>query len=165
MRKSIFQDTERIVVREVEVERRDADVAVFHRFQVEWFTGRWADADKLATEALELADQLQDEQYRVIALYARALLDAHLGRDETAHSCATEALAIADAVSDALFAVQSRTVLGFLAISHGDAGAADRELRHLPAWLYSNGWREPTDFAWTNATEAMIGAGEEGAGR
>jgi ATP/maltotriose-dependent transcriptional regulator MalT len=133
---------------------------LFHRFQVEWFTGRWSEADELATEALELADQLQDEQYRVIALYARALLDAHLGRDETARTCAADALAIADAVSDALFAVQSRTVLGFLALSRGDARAADRELRPLPAWLFSNGWREPTDFAWTNATEAMIGAGE-----
>ena len=133
---------------------------LFHRFQVEWFTGRWAQANRLATEAIELADQLQDEQYRVIALYARALLDAHLGRDETARTCVTEALAIAAAVSDALFAVQSRTVLGFLALSRGDARAADRELRPLPAWLYSNGWREPTDFAWTNAIEAMIGTGE-----
>ena len=94
---------------------------LFHRFQVEWFTGRWAEADELATRALELADQLRDDQYRVIALYARALLDAHLGRVEPARTGANEALAIADAVSDALFAVQSRTVLGFLALSQGDA--------------------------------------------
>jgi DNA-binding CsgD family transcriptional regulator len=133
---------------------------LFHRFQVEWFTGRWAEADRLATLALELADQLQDDQYRGIALYARALLDAHLGRVEPARTRATEALAIADALSDALFAVQSRTVLGFLALSHGDAEAADRELRALPAWLHSNGWREPTDFAWANAIEAMIGTGD-----
>jgi DNA-binding CsgD family transcriptional regulator len=133
---------------------------LFHRFQVEWFTGCWAEADELATQALDLADQLRDDQYRVIALYARALLDAHLGRVEPARTGAADALTIADAVSDALFAVQSRTVLGFLALSRGDARAADRELRPLPAWLFSNGWREPTDFAWTNATEAMIGAGE-----
>lgn len=133
---------------------------LFHRFQVEWFTGRWAEADQLATLALELADQLRDDQYRVIALYARALLDAHLGRDEPARTRATEAIAIAETVSDGLFAVQSRTVLGFLALSHGDAAAAARELRDLPAWLYSNGWREPTDFAWANAIEAMIGTGD-----
>lgn len=133
---------------------------LFHRFQVEWFTGRWSEADQLATLALERADQLGDDQYRVIALFARALLDAHLGRIEAARTRATEALAIADAVSDALFAVQSRTVLGFLALSHGDSAAADSELRALPAWLYSNGWREPTDFAWANAIEAMIGTGE-----
>lgn len=133
---------------------------LFHRFQVEWFTGRWAKADQLANDALELADQLRDDQYRVIALYARALLDAHLGRIEAARTGASGALAIADAVSDALFAVQIRTVLGFLALSDGDVAAADRELRDLPAWLYSNGWREPTDFAWVNAIEAMIGAGD-----
>jgi len=133
---------------------------LFHRFQVEWFTGRWAEADELATRALELADQLRDDQYHVIALYARALLDAHRGRVEAARTDATKALAIADAVSDVLFAVQSRTVLGFLALSHGDAEAADHELRSLPRWLYSNGWREPTDFAWANAIEAMIGVGD-----
>ena len=133
---------------------------LFHRFQVEWFTGRWGEADELAARALELADQLRDEQYRVIALYARALLDAHLGRIDRARTDATKALASADAVSDVLFAVQSRTVLGFLALSRGDAEAADHELRSLPRWLYSNGWREPTDFAWANAIEAMIGVGD-----
>ena len=96
----------------------------------------------------------------MIALYARALLDAHLGRVEPARTGAAEALTIADAVSDALFAVQSRTVLGFLALSQEDVAAADRELRALPAWLYSNGWREPTDFAWVNAIEAMVGTGD-----
>jgi DNA-binding CsgD family transcriptional regulator len=130
---------------------------LFHRFQVEWFTGRWAEADHLSTLALELADQLRDDQYRGIALYARALLDAHLGRTGAARARATEALAIADAVSDGLFAIQSRTVLGFLALAEGDVAAADRELRPLPDWLHSNGWREPTDFAWTNAIEALIG--------
>jgi DNA-binding CsgD family transcriptional regulator len=133
---------------------------LFHRFQVEWFTGSWEKADQLANDALELGDQLRDEQYRVIALYARALLDAHLGRIDSARAGAIEALAIADAVSDALFAIQIRTVLGFLALSAGDVAAADSELRDLPAWLYSNGWREPTDFAWTNTIEAMIGVGD-----
>jgi DNA-binding CsgD family transcriptional regulator len=35
-----------------------------------------------------------------------------------------------------------------------------QHVRALPGWLYSNGWREPTDFAWANAIEAMIGAGD-----
>jgi DNA-binding CsgD family transcriptional regulator len=133
---------------------------LFHRFQVEWFTGHWAEADELATAALELADQLRDEQYRAIALYARALLDAHLGRVDAARMGATESLAIAEAVSDSLFALQSRTVLGFVALSCGDAVEADRVLRTLPAWLQANGWHEPTDFAWANAIEAMIGVGD-----
>jgi DNA-binding CsgD family transcriptional regulator len=132
---------------------------LFHRFQVEWFTGRWDVAGDLATAALELSDQLRDDQYRVIALYARALLDAHLGDEQAAEDGAREALAIADALSDSLFALQSRTVLGFLDLSRGDPSAADAHLRALPAWLYDRGWNEPTDFAWTNAIEAMIGVG------
>src|SRR5205823_12128765 len=110
---------------------------LFHRFQVEWFSGRWDQADRLASAALELAEQLRDEQYRGIALYARALLDAHLGRVEAARSAATESLAIAESLSDSLFAVQSRTALGFLELSRGDPEAADRQLRKLPAWLDS----------------------------
>jgi DNA-binding CsgD family transcriptional regulator len=129
---------------------------LFHDFQIEWFTGRWTEADRLATEALELADQLRDEQYRGIALYARALLDAHLGSVEAGRAGAGAALAIAEAQSDSLFALQSRTVLGFLELSLGDAAAADRHLRPLPAWLHEHGWNEPTDFAWCNAIEAMI---------
>jgi DNA-binding CsgD family transcriptional regulator/DNA polymerase III delta prime subunit len=133
---------------------------LFHRFQVEWFSGRWDQADRLASAALELAEQLRDEQYRGIALYARALLDAHLGRVEAARSAATESLAIAESLSDSLFAVQSRTVLGFLELSHGHPEAADRQLRKLPAWLDSHGWAEPTDFAWINAIEAMVAIGQ-----
>jgi DNA-binding CsgD family transcriptional regulator len=133
---------------------------LFHGFQVEWFTGHWTEANRLATEALQLADQLRDEQYRGIALYARALLDAHLGDLEAARTSATAALATADAQSDSLFGLQSRTVLGFLELSRGDADAADRHLRPLPGWLQEHGWREPTDFAWCNAIEAMIAVGD-----
>ncbi|MDQ6806210.1 MAG: AAA family ATPase [Actinomycetota bacterium] len=138
---------------------------LFHRFQVEWFSGHWDQADRLAGAALELAEQLRDEQYRGIALYARALLDAHLGRVEAARSAATESLEIAESLSDSLFALQSRTVLGFLALSAGDPETADQQLRKLPAWLESHGWAEPTDFAWINAIEAMIAIGELGEAR
>jgi DNA-binding CsgD family transcriptional regulator len=133
---------------------------LFHLFQVDWFTGRWEAAGRHASAALELADQLRDEQYRGIALYAHALLGAHLGQVATARAAAEEAVSISEAISDALFGVQSRTALGFLELSLGDFEAADRRLRELPVWLVSRGWDEPTDFAWTNAIEAAIGIGE-----
>jgi DNA-binding CsgD family transcriptional regulator len=59
-----------------------------------------------------------------------------------------------------LFGLQSRTVLGFLELSRGDAAAADGHLRPLPGWLLAHGWNEPTDFAWCNAIEAMIAVGD-----
>lgn len=138
---------------------------LFHRFQVEWFSGNWDQADRLASAALELAEQLRDEQYCGIALYARALLDAHVGHVDAARSAATESLKIAESLSDSLFALQSRTVLGFLELSTGDPERADQWLRELPAWLESHGWAEPTDFAWINAIEAMIAIGELGEAR
>ncbi len=113
---------------------------LFHRFQVEWFVGRWTAADRCATEAIELAEQLGDEQYEGVALYARALLDAHLGSTEAAREGAARALAVAKAVSDELFGLQTRTVLGFLELSHGDAAAADGRLHlRFPAWLDKHG--------------------------
>jgi DNA-binding CsgD family transcriptional regulator len=133
---------------------------LFHLFQVDWFTGQWAAAGRHAAEVLDLADQLRDEQYRGIALYAHALLGAHLGHVAQARAAAEEAMAISEAISDALFGVQSRTVLGFLDLSLGDFEAADRRVCELPVWLVSHGWNEPTDFAWTNAIEAAIGIGE-----
>jgi DNA-binding CsgD family transcriptional regulator len=133
---------------------------LFHLFQVEWFTGRWEVAGEHVGAALELAGQLGDEQYRGIARYAQALLAAHRGQVADARVAAQEALSVAEAISDALFALQSRTVLGFLELSGGDLEAADRQLRQLPAWLVAHGWDEPTDFAWANATEALIGIGE-----
>lgn len=133
---------------------------LFHLFQVEWFAGCWDAAGGHVGAMLELADQLGDEQYRGTARYAEALLGAHRGQVEDARAAAREALSIAETVSDALFALQSRTVLGFLRLSAGDLEAADRELRPLPAWLVSHGWDEPTDFAWVNAIEALIGVGE-----
>jgi DNA-binding CsgD family transcriptional regulator len=135
---------------------------LFHLFQVEWFTGRWARASEYVAMMRELADLLGDRQYRAISLYAQALLDAHLGRVPEAHAAAEEALRIAEAVSDELFAIQSQTVLGFIELSVGDVAAADRNLRRLPAWLIERGWNEPTDFAWAPAIEALTGLGELG---
>ena len=133
---------------------------LFHLFQVEWFTGRWQVAGGHIGAMVELADQLGDQQYRGIALYAQALLDAHRGDAAVARAEAQEAVEIAETISDALFGIQSRTVLGFIELSVGDPEAADRHLRPLPAWLLSHGWEEPTDFAWTNAIEAIVGIGE-----
>jgi DNA-binding CsgD family transcriptional regulator len=138
---------------------------LFHLFQVEWFTGRWERAGGHVRAALELADQLGDEQYRGIARYAEALLCAHVGNVADARAAAQEAVSISRAISDVLFGLQSRTVLGFIELSVGDFEAADRHLRPLPAWLVSHGWDEPTDFAWTNAIEALVGIGELSAAR
>jgi DNA-binding CsgD family transcriptional regulator len=137
----------------------------FHLFQVEWFTGRWEAAGDQVQAIAELADQLGDEQYRGIARYAQALLGAHLGQVAEARAAAQEAASISATISDALFGVQSRTVLGFLELSIGDAEAAVHELRPLPAWLVSHGWDEPTDFAWTNTIEALLGVGDFEAAR
>ena len=81
---------------------------LFHGFQVEWFTGRWTEANRLATEALQLADQLRDEQYRRMRLYARARLDAH--RRAQATRGGRRGACTADAHSDSLVGLQTRTV-------------------------------------------------------
>ena len=114
---------------------------------------------ELATDALELADQLRDDQYRVIALYARAPRRPprphRLGSRGRDRGAGDRRRGLGRPVRNP---DPNRARLPG-AIGR-DVAAADSELRDLPAWLYSNGWREPTDFAWANTIEAMIGVGD-----
>jgi DNA-binding CsgD family transcriptional regulator len=132
---------------------------LFHLVMLEWFAGRWETALRHATAALELAEQLRDEQYRGMVLHAKALVDAHLGRVESARAAAEEAAVIAEAVSDAVFAIWNQSVLGNLEFALGNEDAAGEHLRALPGRLLSLGWNDPGNV-WPNAIQALIALGE-----
>jgi hypothetical protein len=86
----------------------------------QWFTGRW-EADEQVT-ALRTGPT-RDDQYRVIALYAFAHLDAHLGRDRAAPP-RPAALTAQTPSPDALFSSSKPNCVSN-ALSQGDV-AADR---------------------------------------
>lgn len=127
---------------------------------LEWFAGRWQRALAHASAALDLAEQLGDDQFRGMVLHGRALVDAHRGDVEAARSAAAEAAEIADAVADAIFPIWNEAVLGHLELSLGEPEAAAAHLRDLPERLTVLGWNDPADSVWPDAIEALVEVGD-----
>jgi DNA-binding CsgD family transcriptional regulator len=131
--------------------------ALLHQAELEWRAGNWPLAARHAEDGYDCAEQLGREQDMSALLYARALLDAHLGRVEKAREEAERGIALSESCGDEVFRLQNLSVLGFLELSLGDAGAADRILRPLAAHLSSSGWREPSiSGELPNAIEALL---------
>jgi tetratricopeptide (TPR) repeat protein len=133
---------------------------LFHLMMLEWFAGHWDRALVHASTALELAEQLADDQFRGMVLHCRALVDAHRGDVEAARSAAAEAAAIADAAADAIFGIWNEAVLGHLELSLGNPQAAAAHLAALPERLTTLGWNDPADSAWPDAIEALVETGD-----
>ncbi len=132
---------------------------LFYELVLEHQAGDWRRGLELAAAALELAEQLRDAQFHGMALYGKALMLAHLGEAAQARAALAEALAVAEAVGDAHFELWARSLLGFVALSLGDAHEAVRQLRHLPERLAAQGWNEPAD-PWPDTIEALVAVGE-----
>ena len=140
--------------------------ALLHQAELEFRAGNWSLAARKAAEGYERAEQIGREQDMSALLYASALVDAHLGRVEEARDAATRGVALSERCGDEVFRLQNLSVLGFLELSVGDPGAADRILRPLAARLASSGWREPSVYGeLPNAIEALVELGELGEAR
>jgi DNA-binding CsgD family transcriptional regulator len=133
---------------------------LFHLVMLEWFAGRWEVALERAEAALELAEQMRDEQFRGMVLCGKAIAEAHLGRVESARADAEEGAAIAVSVADEVFPIWNYSVLGNLELSLGNLREAGEHLRMLPARLADMGWNDPADIVWPDSIEVLIGLGE-----
>jgi DNA-binding CsgD family transcriptional regulator len=130
--------------------------------ELELRAGRWTRAAELTDQGLAFASRVELEGHSLGAFtYARAQVDAHLGRVLPARAGARRALASSDEAGDRWFGFRSRAVLGFLALSVGDAAGAAQELLPLADELERIGVAQPNAFrVLPNAIEAMIDAGE-----
>ena len=140
--------------------------ALLHQAQLEFRAGNWSLAARRAAEGYERAEQIGREQDMSALLYASALVDVHLGRIDEARDAATRGIVFSERCGDEVFRLLNLSVLGFLELSVGDPGAADRILRPLAARLASHGWREPSIYGeLPNAIEALVELGELGEAR
>jgi DNA-binding CsgD family transcriptional regulator len=131
--------------------------ALLHQAELEFRAGNWPLAARKAAEGYERAEQIGREQDMSALLYARGLVDAHLGRVEEAREAAGRGIELSERCGDEVFRLQHLSVLGFLELSVGDPGAADKILRPLAARLASSGWREPSIYGeLPNAIEALV---------
>ena len=133
---------------------------LFHLSLLEWYSGRVLPALARLAEATDLADQLDDPQFRGTILHVRSFVAAHFGEFDEARELAEQGRRLARAADDALFLLAHGGVLGFIELSLGHAAAADARLRPLLEAELGRGWEEPAfNPLWSNALDAAISAG------
>jgi DNA-binding CsgD family transcriptional regulator len=129
--------------------------------QVELVRGRWQRAQGWAEEALRTTKRLARPFALAQGLLAAATVDAHLGKPETVRAAAAELVDQAERTGLVPFVLEGRAVLGFVALSQGDARAAHAELGPVLERLSDLGVREPivVRLVWTEL-DALIELGE-----
>ena len=127
--------------------------------EIACWTGDWEEADRLAAEGVALADRVGSSAFLGSALYARGLVDAHLGRVADARAAGERIVGLfPDSGGQAPL---GHWVLGFLALSLDDAGAADEHYTRAAALVAALGQREPARFRFhPDHVEAVVRLGD-----
>ena len=128
--------------------------------------GRWPPADAYARATLELTLGTEMWNAEAAGRWTAALVDAHLGRVEAAQEHAEKGRREAEQLGDLAFATRCSHVLGFLALSLGDADDAVRHLAPLRAAEERLNLREPAAFCiGPDLAETLVLAGDLDAAR
>ncbi len=128
---------------------------------LELWRGNWRQASHWAAALAEMVEQTGDNYYLFCALLARGQVDAHSGRLDAARAAAVEAVAIAVATGDAAREAEARQLLGFVALSRRDFGAAATELTAADRLIDQLGQREPASYRFhPDLVEALAGLGD-----
>ena len=136
-------------------------IALYHLAELECWARDLRRADDLAGRCLELARQLPPSNLEHNLRYIAALVGAYRGRVDAARDDAELGSAGAREMGDALGEMRNELVLGFLALSIGDAAGACERLGPLVARLRASGIVEPGVVpAVPLAAEAMVGVGD-----
>ena len=135
-------------------------MTLLHLAELECRAGAFAAAEARARTGLELARTMDVAQWEAALLYVTALALAYRGELEAASALAEEGAAIAEGLGDALYRLHNRAVLGFIALSRGEAARAAELLLPLNDELVRIGHRElSANRISANAAEALAGAG------
>ena len=127
--------------------------------EIDCWTGRWADADRIATEGVELAHRVGTSAFLGSALYARGLMDAHLGRVEEARAAGSRIVELFPGADPQ--GALGHWVLGFLALSLDDPAAADEHFGRAAAIVDGLGQKEPARFRFhPDYAEAVVQLGD-----
>jgi DNA-binding CsgD family transcriptional regulator len=123
--------------------------------------GRWSVARQLADEALHRSRTIRIALAVLLAAYTAAMVHAYLGEVDTARALATELVDTGVRKGLAMVEAWGRSVLGFLAVSLGDARAAHAQLGPLLRRLGEIGFQEPSALylPWSDL-DALVELGE-----
>ena len=100
---------------------------------IEIWSGRFADAEIVADETVQRAEQLGGDHLRVVAMTLRATIAAYAGRERETREAAQTALEIALRCGSHRLADWSLISLGFLEVSLGNYGEALTVLQPMMA--------------------------------
>jgi DNA-binding CsgD family transcriptional regulator len=128
---------------------------------LEWYMGDWHTALDHCVEALEIAEQAQDEHHRIFMGRIKALVETDLGLVEQARASAEGGLLLAEEVSDEVNVFACLGVLGRLELALGNLGAAGSRLRDVPERALALGYNDPTAPFWADAIETLVALGEQ----
>jgi DNA-binding CsgD family transcriptional regulator len=121
--------------------------------------GKLAAAERLVAETEQRLLALDTPVGRLLALTARAQVDAYAGRVEPARRVAEEALALAESTAWKGAVAWQQMTLGFLDLSVGDTATAARRLAPFAAAAIEGGLPEPAAdgvLVYGDAAEALI---------
>jgi DNA-binding CsgD family transcriptional regulator len=129
--------------------------------QVECLAGAWREALAHIEEGEEVLLQAGQPTNRAFLLAVRALVEAHVGQVSSTREAGMEALQLATALDAPLVRTIAACALGFLELSLGRPGEADRHLAPLVAATRESGVQEPgRDMRFVpDEIEALIGLG------
>lgn len=133
---------------------------LFHLARVELLGGDWVRARRHARECHETARRSGQASERPYGHAIEALVEAHLGLVEPARAKIEEGLSLARQTGGEPAALEMLAAQGFLELSLGDAGRAERALDEVAAATERTGLRDPALFRFHgDAVEAKVALG------
>jgi DNA-binding CsgD family transcriptional regulator len=157
--RSRFEDLLR-VFRDTGDEARSC-AALAHLAAIEAMTGRMDRARDLAGEALELAEQTEQETWRNVALWARGQVCVRGGELEEAREAGEEMLHRLEVHPDGTIERMARDLLGVVALARSDVEEADRQLALADATDEALHVREPASERFqADHAEAVVALGD-----
>jgi DNA-binding CsgD family transcriptional regulator len=162
-----FDEARRLLERALQAAQEEGEessqpVLLAYLADLECWAGNWQAAERYASQAWDVGEQVDHRAWRAVTRYARALIDAHLGRIDTARAAAADGLsAAAAAAGDDWAVLMLHAVLGFAELSAGNADAAEASLSHAAGLADRIGLAEPAAWRFhANHIEALIGLGD-----
>jgi DNA-binding CsgD family transcriptional regulator len=139
----------------------DLPAAAWLTTLAECLAGDFQSAREIADEAVAASLELESRTTRVLALSASACVSAYLGWVEAARETGEEAMGLAQEIGWTFAWTITPPVLGFLALSAGDAAETHRLLSPLADQVEAMGLGEPMLALFLpDEIEALIALGE-----
>jgi DNA-binding CsgD family transcriptional regulator len=129
--------------------------------ETEAYAGNWAEAERLAAEGCQLAEESASPPATALMTSVRGLVHVYRGRIDAGLRDAEQALEMAETLDMVVVTINVSQYLGLAHLSVGDAEGAYRRLRPFAEAWSTTGVGEPTVHRYLpDAIEALVGLGD-----